>query len=129
MQYRKKFTIDGLAYRFEVSDAGSVSFYVIGGATKMNAFVPRWNDDAVDFGMRDRNYFKNSKKVFTKLESIMMEWLGSKKPHMFFFTSNTDKKQKVYTYLAKKLAKKLVGAYTMAESDGVFYYFAVQEPY
>ena len=126
MQYRKKFSIDGLVYRFEVSDAGSVSFYVVGGATKMNAFVPNWNDDDVDFGMQDRNYFKNAKKVFTKLESVMAEWLASKKPFMFFFTSNTDKKQKFYAYLAKKLAKKLDGAYTMADNDGVFYYFAVK---
>jgi hypothetical protein len=122
MQYRKKFTVEGVIYRFEVTDAGSVNFYVIGGGTDKAAFTPDWADDELDYGMQDRHYFKTGFKVFRRVQAILMEWVATKKPYAFFFTSNTDKKKPIYRYAAKKLAKSLTD-YEFAESNDVFYFY------
>jgi hypothetical protein len=117
----RKFDIGGLYYRLDISVSGRVTFNLIGGGTDINEFVPEWNDDFVEFGMRDRRYFTNARKVFRIVENIIMEYLATNHPYILYFSANTKKKRRIYHKLASKFALKLTD-YMFYEWAGVFYF-------
>lgn len=123
MQFSKKFTISGLVYKLEITNDGSVSFHVIGGATDKAAYDPHHHfDDEVEFGMRDRKYFDNALPVFVKVGEILVDFIKRKKPYSLHFTSNTEKKAGIYKKLAAKLHEKIKSDYIAIEDHDTFYF-------
>lgn len=120
-RFSKKFTIESLVYCLDIAEDGRITFNVIAGQTERNSFEPDWSDDFVEFGMRDRVYFSNARKVFRALENIILEHINIEKPYILYFTSNTAKKQKVYRKLANRFIKQLP-EYIMYEYADIFYF-------
>lgn len=122
MMYTKKFSYGGLAYKLDVTNEGSLSFYVIGGETKKAAYTPSWHHDEVEFGMRDRNYFDNPMGVFRRVGEIVVEFVKTKKPHILYFTANNSRKHKIYEKFAERLIDLIGSDYTMYDDKGTFYF-------
>ena len=103
----KSFKVDNLKYEFTVIQ-NTISFAVISGTSKrgiVNNYNPYdfFGDLPVIYD--DINLCLSPFKVLKKVSALTLEWIRNKSPYMFSFYTSSEKKQKIFNILIKKIFK------------------------
>jgi hypothetical protein len=101
------FEIDGLDYVVAISEAGDLAFALIGGASKKGPTYRSYDLfwDEPDYS--DVDLLENSLKVFRKVKEILLQHLFAKRLWRLGFYATTERKTRIYRWLANRLAKEL----------------------
>ena len=112
----QRFKIEGLEYGLTINASGTVWFSLLGGMTKKGTanrnpctdlFWDEPNFEDVDLGV-------NTFKVFSRVKHILLNYVFSVKPWRIGFSASTDRKVRVYRWMAWRLARQLMN-YNLVE--------------
>lgn len=104
--YEKMFRVDNITYLFRVID-NCISFSIIKGSSKkgiFSSFVGLNGESDDEHG--DLNISISPWKVLDKVTELTLGYIRKYKPYVFSFSTDSDRKAKVYKYLIKKVFKK-----------------------
>ena len=126
----KRFSIDGLDYRMVITRSGDVWFDLVGGMTRKGSanrnpckdlFWDEPNFEDVDLGT-------NTFKVFNVVKQILLKYVFTQQPVRFGFSASSERKIRIYRWMAERLAR-LLGNYNKVEFPaGVFNFYKLANP-
>jgi hypothetical protein len=129
-ELEKYFRIEGVEYRIGITQLGNVWFELIGGMTKKGSayrnpckdlFWDEPNFHDVDLGI-------DTLRVFNVVQKSIVEYVFTKKPVRIGFSASTDRKVRIYRWMAARLSKRLKN-YTLVEyPTGVFNFYKQVQP-
>lgn len=113
-----RFRIENLTYELTMSRLGAVYFEMISGWSKRGSTNVYHQDPCNLFpeypNLSDTGLLSNAMPLFRKVGEIVCTWVLAYKPPRFGFSASTERKRKIYRWLAAKLAKKFQN-YTLVE--------------
>jgi hypothetical protein len=122
--FERRFKVEGLTLNFEAAPGAAVIFYIVGGGTRKRRYNPHfWFDDEDAVSVEDGDFFRSAFPVFRAAGSILLEWVFRDRPYIFRIEASTDRKKPIYRWMARRLAKRLDGQYSMIEERETFYFY------
>jgi len=123
------FTHMGLQYEASVSCSGNFSFALTGGNSRRGAAYPCnknvYNLFPEEPIYTDVNLHQNAFPVYRKAGEILLNWLHTQKLWRIGFVASTDRKVKVYRWIAARLARRLPRYSLIEYPAGEFNFYRV----
>ncbi len=103
----KTFEVDGLRYRLNISEEGTVTFHLTGGGTRRGSFRPHLFFDDEE-SLDDVNLLTVSPiKVFVCVKNQVIEWVKRERPYQLSFQSSNIRRFPIYRSMSERLAREL----------------------
>lgn len=128
-EYQFRFSVDGLHYEFTAINGGSVTFRVMGGATKIKAFTVcswlAWDEDTAPY--RGGLYFHSGIHVLRRVVALLVEWVRQEKPFIFHFHATDERRHRIFGHLVRRHTLSLADQYTHFVDGRHFWFVRKQE--
>lgn len=129
MTMRAFFTHEGLRYEASMDRSGNFAFALIGGNSRRGSADPcnknvynLFPDEPI---YSDVNLNQNAFPVYRKAGEILLNWLHAKKRWRIGFAASTERKVKVYRWLAERLSRRFPEYSLIEYPIGEFYFYRV----
>lgn len=118
----KFFEVDHVEYELIIDSAGAIAFAPVDDYPRHEYdLFPEERTDELDLGI-------NALKVFRTVAGMVVDYVFENKPHTISFSAATDRKEKIFRWMVKRLEKKLSKYYYFLEyPKGTFRFYKLTE--
>jgi hypothetical protein len=125
-----RFNIERLEYGLHISKSGNICLDLIGGTTKQGSA----NRNPCDDLFWDEPYYGdidlgiNALKVLRKAKRILLGYVFNTKPGRIGFAASTERKVRIYRWMAERMAARLPDYNLVEYPAGKFNFYKQYKP-